>query len=83
MMYLGMYSNCWEKNVQSTDTTVHQHNKKGEWPKDFIEVTMIAFKKKPEATKHNYLTISLNTHTTEIVVAILRRMIEKKTEDIH
>jgi hypothetical protein len=23
----------------------------GEWPRDFIEVTMIAFKKKPKATK--------------------------------
>ena len=25
----------------------------GEWPKDFMEVTMIALKKKPQATKCN------------------------------
>jgi hypothetical protein len=34
MMYLGMYSNCWEliNNIHETE----------EWPKDFTEVTMIA-----------------------------------------
>jgi hypothetical protein len=51
----------------------------GEWPKDFIEVTMIALKKKPKATKcSNHHTISLITHTTRIVARILRRRIEKE-----
>ena len=26
----------------------------GEWPKDFTEVTMIALKKKPQATKYKF-----------------------------
>jgi len=55
----------------------------GEWPKDFIEVTMIALKKKPQATKCNeYRTISLIAHTAEIVTKILRRRIEKKIEEV-
>jgi len=50
-----------------------------EWPKDFMEVTMIALKKKPQATKCNdHRTISLITHTAKIVTKILRRWIEKK-----
>jgi LPS O-antigen subunit length determinant protein (WzzB/FepE family) len=43
---------------------------------------MIAFKKEPEATKYNNLTISLSAHTAKRVAAILRRRIEKKIEDI-
>jgi hypothetical protein len=54
----------------------------GEWPKDFTEATMIALKKKPQATKcSDHRTISLIAHTAKIVVKILRRMIEKKIED--
>jgi len=54
----------------------------GEWPKDFTEVTMIAFKKKPQATKSSdHRTISLIAHTAKIVTNILRRRIEKKIED--
>jgi hypothetical protein len=55
----------------------------GEWPKDFTEVTMIALKKKPQATNCSvHHTISLTTHTTKIVAIILRRRIEKKIEDV-
>jgi len=55
----------------------------GEWPKDLMEVTMIAFKKKPQATKCNdHRTISLIAHTAKIVTKILRRRIEKKTEEV-
>jgi len=55
----------------------------GEWPKDFTEVTMIALKKKPQATKcNNYRTISLIAHTAKIVAKIRRRRIEKKIEDV-
>ena len=45
----------------------------GEWPKDFMEVTMIAFKKKPQVTKcSDQCTISLIAHTAKIVAKILR-----------
>jgi hypothetical protein len=54
----------------------------GEWPRDFTEVTMIALTKKPKATKcRDHYTISLITHTAKIVAKILRRRIERKTED--
>jgi hypothetical protein len=48
----------------------------GNWPRDFIEVTMTALKKKPKA--QNAETIA---HAAKIVARILRRRIERKTED--
>jgi hypothetical protein len=55
----------------------------GEWPKDLTEVTMIALKKKPQATKcSDHRTISLIAHTAKIVEKILRRRIKKKIEDV-
>jgi hypothetical protein len=55
----------------------------GKWPRDLIEVTMIALKKKPKATKcSDHRTISLIAHTAKIVASILRRRIERKTEDV-
>ena len=55
----------------------------GELPKDLTEVTMIALKKKPQATKcSDHHTISLITHTAKIVAKILRRRTEKKIEDV-
>jgi len=55
----------------------------GEWPKDFTEVTMIALKKKPQATKcSDHRTIRLIAHTAKIVAKIPRRRIEKKIEDV-
>jgi len=55
----------------------------GEWPKDFTEVTMIALKKKPQATKcSDQRTISLMAHTAKIVEKELRRRIEKKIESV-
>jgi hypothetical protein len=54
----------------------------GEWPRDFTEVTMIALKKKPKATKCNdHRTISIIAHAAKIVARILRRRIERKTEE--
>jgi hypothetical protein len=54
----------------------------GEWPRDFIEVTMIALKKKPKATKcSDHRTISIIAHAAKIVARILRRRIERKIED--
>jgi hypothetical protein len=55
----------------------------GDWPKDFTEVTMIALKKKPQATKcSDHRTISLIAHTAKIVVKVLRRKTERKIEDV-
>jgi hypothetical protein len=55
----------------------------GEWPKDFTEVTMIALKKKPQATKcSDHRKISLIAHTAKIVAKILRRRIEKRIENV-
>jgi hypothetical protein len=43
---------------------------------------MIALKKKPKATKSSdHRTISLVAHTAKIVERILRRRVERKTED--
>jgi hypothetical protein len=54
----------------------------GEWPKDFTEVTMIALKKKPKATKcSDHHTVSLIAHLAKIAARILRRRIERKIED--
>ena len=48
----------------------------GEWPKDFMDVTVIALKKKPQATKcSDHHTISLIAHTAKMVAEILRRRI--------
>jgi hypothetical protein len=55
----------------------------GEWPRDFIEVTMIALKQKPKATKcSDHRTIRIITHAAKIVARTLRRRIERKTEDV-
>jgi hypothetical protein len=55
----------------------------GEWPKNFTEVTMIALKKKPQATKcSNHRTISLIAHRPKMVAKIFRRRIKKKIEDV-
>jgi hypothetical protein len=44
---------------------------------------VIALEKEPAATKcSNYHTISLITNTAKIVARILRRMIEKKIENV-
>jgi hypothetical protein len=50
--------------------TDQQHNKNGEWLKDFIEFTMTALKKKPAATNCNNLTINPNAHIAKVVVVI-------------
>jgi len=51
----------------------------GEWPKDFTEFTMIALKKKTQATKcSNHCTIILIAHTAKIIAKILRSRNERK-----
>ena len=67
------------ENIDKIDHTAYET---GEWPKHFTEVTMIAFKKKPQATKcSDHRTIGLIAHTAKIVAKILRRRIERKIED--
>ena len=54
-----------------------------EWPKGFTEVTLIALKKKPKATKcSDHHTISLIAHTANTVVTTLKRRIQRKFEDV-
>jgi hypothetical protein len=55
----------------------------GEWPRVFIEVTVIALKKKPKAAVcSDHHTGSLIPHTAKTVARILRRRIEIKIEDV-
>jgi hypothetical protein len=55
----------------------------GEWPKDFVEATMIALKKKSKATKcSDHRTVFLIGHTAKMITRILRRRTERKTEDV-
>jgi hypothetical protein len=55
----------------------------GEWPKDFTEVTMVEFKKKPEARKcTDHRTISLIAHAAKVVASVISRRSEKKIEDV-
>jgi hypothetical protein len=53
----------------------------GEWSKDCTEVTMIALKEKPKATKcSDHRTIGLIAHTAKIIAKTLSRKIERKIE---
>ena len=55
----------------------------GEWLMDFTEVTMIALKKKTQATKcSDHPTLSLIAHTAKIIAKILGRRTERKIEDL-
>ena len=70
------------KIMKKLINTIHET---GEWAKDFADVTrtMIALKKKPQATKcSDRRTISLIEYTAKIVAKILRRRIERKIEDV-
>jgi hypothetical protein len=72
-----------EGGLKMTTKLINTIYETGEWPKDVTEVTMVALKKKPQATKcSDHSTISLIAHTAKIVVKILRRRIEKKIEDV-
>jgi len=54
----------------------------GQWPKECIEVTAVALKKKLNATKcSDHHTISIMVHTAKIVGKILRRMLDRKSEN--
>jgi hypothetical protein len=45
----------------------------GQWPKDFTEVTMVALKKKPKATKcTDHRTMNLTAHAAKVVATVIR-----------
>ena len=55
----------------------------GDWPKDFLDVTMIALPKKNQAKKcSDYRTISLISHTEKIITHILSKRLESKIEEV-
>ena len=55
----------------------------GDWPKDFLDVTMIALPKKNQVKKcSNNRKISLISHTGNIVARILGKRLASKIEEI-
>ena len=55
----------------------------GQWPKECTEVTVIALKKKPNATKSSdQHAISSMVYTAKIVGRILRRILDRNIEDV-
>lgn len=56
----------------------------GEWPNDFKETVMIPLQKKPNATEcSDHRTISLISHAAKILLKVLKKRLEAKTEAIH
>jgi hypothetical protein len=52
-----------------------------DWPKDFLDVTVIALPKKNQVKKcSNHRTISLISHTKKIVARILSKRLESKIQ---
>ena len=55
----------------------------GDWPKDFLDVAMIALPKKNQAKKCcDHRTISLISHTGKMVARILSKRLASKIEEI-
>ena len=77
---LKLYGEAGLKIMKKLINTTYET---GEWPEDFMEVTMIALKRKPRATKcSDHRTMSHIAHTARTVAKILRRRTEKKIEDV-
>ena len=54
-----------------------------DWPKDFLDVTMIALTKKNQAKKcSDPRTISLISHTGKTVARILSKILESNIEEV-
>jgi hypothetical protein len=71
-----------EDGLRLMTQLINSINVTGVWPRDFIEVIIFALKKKSKATKcSDHRTISIIEHTANIIARILRRRIERKTED--
>src|SRR6218665_3309543 len=53
----------------------------GVWPEDFLQSIIIPIKKKPNATAcEDHRTISLLTHASKVMIIILTKRIQAKTE---
>jgi hypothetical protein len=75
IIYLQMYVHCWRRWFQIMTQLIKNIYETGEWLKDLMEVTMIALKKKPKATKHSdHCTVSLIRHTANIVARTKRKI---------
>ena len=62
---------------------VNKISMSGDWPKDFLDVTMNALPPKNEAKKcRDYRTISLILHTRRIVARFLSKRLENKIEEV-
>ena len=72
-----------ESGIDALTKLINRIYDSGEWPNDFLEVTMIPLPKKPNAKKcSDHRTISLISHVSKIVARILTKRIEKRAEDI-
>ena len=56
--------------------------KRGEWPKDFLKTIMVPIEKKPNATDcGDFRTISLISHASKIMLAVLKKRLNTKAEE--
>jgi hypothetical protein len=56
----------------------------GIWPEDYLQSIMVPIQKKPNATRcEDHRTISLITHASKILIRILTKRIQAKTDAIH
>ena len=55
----------------------------GDWPKNFLDVTMIALQNKNQAKKcSDHRAISLISHTGKLVARIPSKRLESKIEEV-
>jgi hypothetical protein len=82
IMNLGMYIKLLgEDGLRIATHQINNIYETGESPKDFTEVTMTAFNKKPKVTKcrdHHTISFCTHTHTAKTVARILTRRTERK-----
>ena len=79
--YQSIYSRKWETGLKIMTALVNKIYMSGEWPKYFLDVTMIALPKKKEAKKcSDHSTISLISHTGKVVARILSKRLKSKIE---
>jgi hypothetical protein len=68
-----------DRGLTIMTTLVNKIYMRGDWSKDFLDVTMIALTKKNQAKKcSEHRTISLISHTGKIVARILSKRLETK-----
>ena len=68
-----------DSGLKIMTTLVNKISMSGDWPKDFLDVTMIALLKKVQAKKYSdHRTISLISHTGMIFAHILSKRLESK-----